>query len=878
MIASPLFRARFSPPATRPPLISRPQLLRRLDQGLQGKLTLISAPAGYGKTTLLAEWCTVSPAPVAWISLEAGDNDPAQFNQCLRAALENTAQAAGRIAAEDPGDLPLEAALQRLLADLDAAAQPLALVFDDYHLIKNPGLHQALAAMLDNLPAHLHLYLATRKDPPIPLARLRSLGQLVEVRARHLRFSAAESADFLEQKMGLRLSSEDLAALSRRTEGWAAGLQLAALSLLEQPDPHPLIQTISGSSRFILDYLVEEVLDRQPDEIQSFLLRTSLLRRLSAPLCAELTGSPIPDSARTLAYLERSNLFLTPLDAQGEWYRYHQLFAELLQRRLRETAGPEEAADLHRRAAGWYRQAGDLVEAIHHALAGKDWPEAADLMEQASTDFFKTGALGTYLPLLRLLPETELHRRPQLLQDMGWGLALTNDLEQAERYLILAEAAQSEQPNFLGETLAGQAYAACFQFDIQRALTLGRRALELLHPENEFMRSVAAMVLGFACWFTGDPQETERAMQTALHAARRSGGQRVQKLAQTYLGRSKALQMDFLAAEELALAAIGNDAQPRLNPGNDVPAFDLGALYYEWNDLEAAERYLELGFAANEANGNLLSRASGLRSLARLRQAQGRAAEAWAAAQQAARLSTEIGLAPSFQNLDAACCVEISLAQGDLERAGEWANRTSGPDGLEAYQPLPALAQARLWIARGRPETARRMLAELEPRVAEPAWRFARFRLRLLQAMADPGRARALLAPELPAAMKQKLARSLIDLGEPMGEILRGLAFDPTLEGRLAGLISCFPGTERVKAVTAAEPSREELSPPVEPLSERELEVLRAMAAGEGTAEIACGLFVAQSTVRSHIKNIFAKLNVHSRLQAVEHARRRGLI
>lgn len=881
LTAMQLFNAKCSPPPVRPPLVSRPELLRRLNQGLERKLTLVSAPAGYGKTTLLAEWAGMASVPVAWLALDDEDNDPGRFSAYIWSALGRLIPSEEWPDLADLRDLTPHAALQRLLVSLEASTQPLALVLDDYHLLKNPALHKALASFLDRLPHHLHLLISTRKDPPVPLARLRACGELVEVRAGHLRFSPSESRAFLEQKMGLRLAPEDLATLTERTEGWVSGLQLAALSLLEQPDPHPFIQSISGSNRFILDYLIQEVLETQSQEIQTFLLHTSLLRRLSAPLCAALLHRPLAEMSETLAYLERANLFLAPLDPSGEWFRYHHLFADLLQRRLAEVSESEQVAELHARAAAWYQESGDWAESIRHLLAGQDWPGAAQMMEAASTDFFKAGALGAYLPLLHALPAEELHRHPQLQQDMGWALALTNDLEQAGHYLDLACAARPDPSNFLGETLSAQAYVAVYQNHLDRALLLARQALDCLDSDNEWMRSVAAMVMGMAHWFTGDPNGARQAMQIAESAAARSGGQRVRKTSLAYLGRAKALEMDFSGAEELIQRAVGSSPEPQFSPGNDVPAFDLGAIYYEWNDLEAAERYLNLGFAANEASGSLLTRGAGLRTLARLRQAQTRPEEAWAAVQQAVQLAVKVGLGPAYQSLNAACCTEIALARGELERAGEWAARIE-IDGPDAFQPLPRLALVRLWIARGRPETALNLLSELEAQTAGPAWRFARFRLRLVQALVEPGRAGSLLGPLLPMALHQKLVRSFIDLGPQASRLLEALRppAEPELAGCFTELIQACEGRSPGTAQTARGPlsSLPELPPLIEPLSERELDILLALSAGSSTSEIASRLYIAESTVRSHFKNIFAKLDVHSRLQAVEQARRRGLI
>jgi LuxR family maltose regulon positive regulatory protein len=853
-------------------------LYQRLNQGLQSRLTLVSAPAGYGKTTLLAEWAASVAVPLAWLALDGEDNHPAGFFAYLWAALGHISAFPDDAVEPVVGDLSIQTALRRLILLLERADQPLILVLDDYHVIRSPEIHQALALFLDRLPPNLHLVIATRKDPPLPLARMRVRDELVEIRAEHLRFSQEESAQFLQEKMNLRLSSEDMERLVQRVEGWPAGLQLAGLSLQEQTDIHSRIQSISGNHPFILDYLVEEVLNTLPPEIQIFLLSTALLRRLNAPLCAAITGSSIAEAAQKLAYLEHANLFLTPLGAAREWFRYHHLFAELLQRRLTEMEGPERTADLHIRAAKWYHQSGEAVEAIYHALKSRSWSLAGEMMAHWGTEFFKTGAIGIYLPMLKALPTEALHRHPQLVQDLGWCLALTNDLEQADRYLRMAEATNPGPSNFLGETLAGQAYVACFRFDLERAFSLSRQALELIDPDYEWMRSVAAMVSGMAGWFQGDPGASEESMRMALQSARRAGSPRVEKVALAYLGRARVLEMDFLAAEEYALSAIGADPQPHLSPGNEVPAFDLAALYYEWNDLVKASHYLELGFAANEASGNRRNRVAGLRTLARVHLAQGQAGEAWKAAQQAVNIAIEIEMAPSFQQLNAACCAEVALALGNVDLADTWAGRIVSSDWLDAFSPLPRLAQARVWIARGAAEQAQRLLSALEQSYSSPAFRFVRFRIRLLQAAAIPQRAPALFGADLAFALEQKLARSFIDIGAPMAGILRSAASltDTGLTDRAAAVIdACLGGVSTFQMV---ESEGEPLSPLVESLSERELSVLRAMAEGKPTSDIAAEMVVAVSTVRSHIKSIFAKLDVHNRLQAVDQARRRRII
>ncbi|NIN64474.1 MAG: hypothetical protein GTO63_07185, partial [Anaerolineae bacterium] len=394
-MATPLLRTKFHIPPVRPELVSRPRLIERLNAGLSRKLTLISAPAGFGKTTLLSEWVVGCQRPVAWLSLDKGDSEPPRFWTYVIAALQTIEAGLGEAAlamlqsAQPPstgsvstsGAEPIEAILTTLINEIEVIPEGLVLVLDDYHVIEAQPIHDGLTFLLDHLPPQMHVVIATRADPPLHLAHLRGSGELTELRLSDLRFTRDEASEFLNRAMGLQLSADDVAALAARTEGWIAGLQMAGISMQGRDDPGSLAQTLTGSSRHILDYLIEEVLQRQPDIVQSFLLQTSILDGLTGPLCDAVTGQD--DGQATLERIERDNLFIVPLDDERSWYRYHRLFANLLRARLQETL-PDQVVELHRRAAMWYEQNHFSAEAVHHALATKDFHLAADVIERAT--------------------------------------------------------------------------------------------------------------------------------------------------------------------------------------------------------------------------------------------------------------------------------------------------------------------------------------------------------------------------------------------------------------------------------------------------------------------------------------------------------------
>src|SRR5579859_2424505 len=442
-MVTPILATKLYIPPPRPQLVPRPRLIERLNHGLQAgsKLTLIAAPAGFGKTTLVSEWVAHSQRPVAWLSLDEGDNDPSGFLAYLVAALRTIdaslgAEALSQLHAERRQPPPAELILTSLINELAAAPQAVVLVLDDYHLIESQPIHAALTFLLDHLPRQLHLVMTSRADPALPLARLRARGELTDLRAGDLRFTPDEAAAFLNQVMGLSLSAENVAALETRTEGWIAGLQMAALSMQGREDIGHFVQAFTGSHRYIIDYLVEEVLQRQPESVRSFLLQTSILDRLSGPLCEAVTGQA--DGSGRLQGLERANLFVVPLDDQRQWYRYHHLFADVLRVRLREVE-PSQVPALHRRASEWYARNELPLEAIQHALAAEDFERAASLVELAWPAVARSWQDATLQSWLKALPDNLVRRRPVLSVYFAGAALIGGDLEAVESRLGDAE-------------------------------------------------------------------------------------------------------------------------------------------------------------------------------------------------------------------------------------------------------------------------------------------------------------------------------------------------------------------------------------------------------------------------------------------------------
>jgi LuxR family maltose regulon positive regulatory protein len=909
----------YIPPASHN-LVSRPRLTARMNDGLRRTLTLVSAPAGFGKTTLLSEWIhtltSISSSTgrgetgvrAAWVSLDSGDNDPARFWAYFIAALETLQSGIGESAMallQSSPTPPVEMFLTSLINAVAAISQDFVLILDDYHVIESQVVHDAVAFLLDHLPPAMHLIIASRADPPLPLPRLRARGQLVELRAADLRFTPDEAAAFLNQVMSLGLTSEHIATLESRTEGWIAGLQLAALSMRGREDISGFLAAFAGSQHYILDYLVEEVLQRQPEGIQTFLLRTSILDRMTGPLCDAVLGEVSPTSGQeTLDYLEHANLFIIPLDDRRQWYRYHHLFGEFLRSRLKQVQ-PELVARLHRRAAEWYEQGaaslgdkGLAIDAIRHALEATDFERAARLIEQHARETLMRGETSTLQGWLRALPESMVHARPYLGLAHAWCLVVDGQLSAAEPYL--QEAVRLAAPadiKIQGEAAALNAFIATLRGDVPHAIEFARQALECLPADDLFLRGMAALNLGMAYDISEDIAAASQAYTEAQAIGQAAGNSLLSLMAMVQLADLKSQQGQLRAAGDLYQQAIRLASGPgKQLPFTGVAYASLGRLLYEWNDLDDAAQCLttcvDLGRQWVSADMRLV----GAVGLAQVRQAQGNVESAQALSREAEQAMRHgqvvspptIGVARAYQ-------ARLWLRQGAIEAAAHWADEhrahpgdTSGYPGYLRH--IEGASRARVLMAQGQMKPAADLLESLL-RAAESAGQMGHvielmaLRALVFQSMGDSGRAAATLTQALRLAEPESYVRTFVDEGEPMRALLEKMEIrDWRLKAYVQRLLASFE-LSRI-STSNFQPPISNLQSPISNLqspasnllSEREREVLRLIADGLSNREIAAQLVVAVSTVKTHINNVYAKLGVRSRTQAAARARELDLL
>ncbi|MFL6276214.1 MAG: LuxR family transcriptional regulator, partial [Blastocatellia bacterium] len=596
-------------PPPRPKAVLRFRLIEHLNEGLHHKLTLISAPAGFGKTTLLSEWVAGCERRVAWLSLDEEDNDPRRFLAYLVAALQTVAASIGNGVLgmlQLPQLPPTESILTVLLNEVTAAPDNFVLVLDDYHVIAAEPIDHILTFLVEHLPPQAHLVIATREDPQLPLARLRARGQLTELRVADLRFTPSEAAEFLHQTMGLKLSAEEVTALEAHTEGWIVGLQLAAVSLQGHKDAAGFIKSFTGSHHFVLDFLVEEVLQQQPDSVQTFLLRTSILDRLCGPLCDVILVDSPGSGQQTLAQLERANLFIVPLDNERHWYRYHHLFADLLRQRLRQSLAPSaedtqsRVNELHTRASQWFEDNGLAIEAFHHAAAAGDVERAQRLIAGDRIPQHLRGAVTTILDWLQALPKTVLDARPWLWWRYASLLLVNGQTTGVEEKLQAAEdalqgrGAEDQNRNLVGLIAEARAVLALTRYDVETMLAQSRRALEYLHPDSMISRATAYWTMGAAHFFSRDRAAARRAFTEAISLSQESGDVFTAILATVGMGNVEEAEnrLDVAAATYRRVLQMASD-QP-LQIIHEVH-LGLARILYEWNDLDTAEQHARQG-------------------------------------------------------------------------------------------------------------------------------------------------------------------------------------------------------------------------------------------------------------------------------------------
>ncbi len=905
-------------PQTNP--VPRPRLSKRLKEGMGRRLTLISAPAGFGKTTLLSEWRMLhlgEEYPLAWVSLDEADNDPARFLAYLVAALRTIEADVGEsvlVSLRSPQPPPIESVLTALINEIAAIPGHFALVLDDYHVIANETVHGLISFLLDHLPPQAHLVIASRAEPPLPVARLRARGEITEISAADLRFTPEEAAAFLEDVMGLDLSAREVEALEQRTEGWIAGLQLAALSMREREDISGFITALRGTNRYVLDYLAEEVLHRQPDDLRSFLLQTSVLGRLSGPLCDAVVAST--GSQAMLQRLERANLFLIPLDDERRWYRYHHLFAEFLRSQLQQ-AYPELVTELHRRAGTWYAGRGMAAEAIDHLLAGEDFAGAADVIEQAGVTAFKRSEMATLRRWLESIPHEHVRVRPRLCLFHASALIGEARFDAAEAWLRDAErnlGASTDAPvavattgpvtrnetapdtnrsaeieGMLGEVAAFRAYVSSFRGDPVGTIELAREALERLPEDDAYTRGLSALELGYGYLESGHLQAASDAFSLAMTTSQ-AVGHIYSVLAATW-GLARVCMAQGRLHEAARLCRQGQHSAAG-RAGKPLPAaiyahVGLGELLYEWNDLGDAESILSEGIELGEQGGLLVMLLNSYIVLSRVKHAHGNVNGALDTIQTVQQLTQHHNVAPLAAKA-AAQRARLDLAQGDVAAGVRWAQERSLSidDELDYQLEFEHTTLARVLIAQDRLDEALQLL-ERSLDAAETGGRagslieILALQAPVLQAAGDTTGAVSALARALSLAEPESYVRVFVDEGAPMAALLqrvleahnvgRRAATSPNISPEYLGKL--LAAIEADVAPPTRKGPRGTAGSLVEPLSERELEVLRLIASGASNREIARQLFVSLATVKTHINHIYRKLEVRSRTQAVAQAR-----
>ncbi|MCT1402701.1 LuxR C-terminal-related transcriptional regulator [Paenibacillus sp. p3-SID867] len=945
-MSTPILSTKLYIPSPRSRAVLRLRLIERLNEGLrlQRKLTMISASAGCGKTTLLSQWIKDSPLPVAWLSLEEGDREPTRFLAYLVAALQTVGVEIGegimsKLQAPSPLPLPLEGIVTAILNHIAALPNRFILVLDDYHVLDSKAIDSALDFLIEHMPPQMHVVIASRQDLALPLARLRVRDQLTEVRTSDLRFTSDEASEFLRRSMGLDLSAEDAALLESRTEGWIAGLQLAALSLQVHHDAATFIRSFGGKHRDVLDYLVEEALQQQPEDIQDFLLNTSILEQLCGPLCDYVLRSEVRDSRlsaisgqETLEYLERVNLFIVPLDKERRWYRYHHLFSDALRQRLTRTGasavgGERDVSELHRRASEWHERQDLLLEAFQHAIAASDVDRAARLIEGKGTPLIFRGAIGPVLHWLDSLPKGEMDARPALhvmhasaMLMVGQMTGIEPKLQAAETYLQAAEDDYTR--DLIGHIASIRATLAVSQHQTETIMAESRRALEFLSPHNLPVRTATIWTLGYAYQLQGERAAAGKAYQEAVIISQKIGHITINMMATLGLGMIQEAENQLYVAAETYRRVLDLAGDPPL-PAACEAYLGLARICSEWNDLDAAEQH---GQQALHLAGQFEHIDRGVACevfLARLKLTRGAVSEAAAMLAKADHFARQHHFTHQLPHIAEAQVLAL-LQQGDVSSALQLAQRFE-----------LKLSLARVLLAQGDTATALVILEQLRTDMEVKEWVNEQLKVMVLQALAlhahgEKRRAAQVIADVLEMGEPGGFIRMFIDEGEPMRELisaaalskprrkivkpkqwplreaankpkqkllseavdkpkqlpLRGAVNKPEqkllwpIHDYLERLLHAFKAEGLERGVTSVfvpgfvRPADTHF----EPLSRREMEVLRLIAEGLSNRQISEGLFVTLSTVKGHNRMIFDKLQATRRTEAVARARELGLL
>jgi LuxR family maltose regulon positive regulatory protein len=881
-------------PSPHPNQVSRPRLLDQLKLGSASKLVLISAPAGYGKTTLLSEWIQQSECPTAWLSLDKQDNDLRRFLSYVIASLGSIQVEVDEQVLDvykSPQSDHFTTVLIPLINRISASDRRFYLVLDDYHLIENQEIHEAFTYLLNNLPPKMGLLITSRVDPPLRLAQLRARGELCEIRAADLRFSVEEAIDFLNQRMGLDLAPSDVSTLTDKTEGWIAGLQLAALSLQNHPDKHSSVTTFAGDDRYIADYLLDEVLGRQPSPVQTFLLQTSILERLSAPLCDAVTGQS--DSQVILIELERANLFLEPLDNQRKWYRYHHLFRDLLGQRLEQLTPADQIANLHRQASDWFRSGNLIFEAINHAFEADDMLRIVRLIEANIFTMLDRGGILTLMRWLDAIPGEVRRKHPWLSVAHAWVLVYAGNLDAGESTLQIAENAlhileEDEQTRARGYICAIQAYAFWMRGQGEPGATLARQALTLL-PEDELsVRAFAANTLGGTLLQCNEVDQAIKSLQDSITWARASGNAHIYCLAAGSLSYNWIQKGRIRQAERVCREAFAHleGEQIRESPAIAQIYAQMTNILILRNDLDHALQFAQKGLEISKQWDQIDTLTVSYIYLANVLIARGEFESAESALSQARKLG--LHESPWFKTIIEESQAQMHLASGNLTAASRWAAESGIDYRDEVPQPERNTYRtlAEVLMVEGKLSEATHLLESLIKDSENAGANGNLLSLLPLQSVVqlDLGNqegALDILTRALIMAEPEGYARTYISLGEPMARLLR-LAIQHDIQPPFcAQLLDAIENKQaRDQDLRVSRPAKKPVSVNgvYESLSRRELEVLQLIAEGCTNQEIAQELVLSLYTVKSHARNIYSKLGVKNRTEAVARARLLGLL
>lgn len=878
-------------PPCRQGMISRPRLKSRLDTGLHSRMILVSAPAGFGKTSLLSEWLADYGGLTAWISLDKADNDPARFLRYLVAAIQKMSAGVGETAenllsSPQPGLTLIEPLLIVLLNELERLSEKVTIVFDDYHFIDNITLHNAISFLIDNAPSQVHVIISTRSDPPLPLPRWRARGEMIEIRAEDLRFLPDETAAYLTGLLGQVLSVDDIAMLEEKTEGWAAGLQMAVLSMQGRKDLSDFIHTFSGGHRYIMDYLVEEVLQRQPADIQSFLLQTSVLERLNGSLCDAVTGQT--GSQQRLEILESNNMFLLPLDDSRRWYRYHHLFSDLLRARL-QASQPDIIDTLHLRAAQWYADKGMITGAITHYMTARDYQRMADLVEQVALSLIIRGEMDTLLKWNEQLPDEIIFSRPRLCVHLAWLYIFAGRLSDASLLLENAESSvdrnkpSDEERDILGSIATQRAFMADLNGDTALAIDLVKKAGGLLATTNLTMRSSLPFILARAYRLDGELEKSIVQLNEVARIAREAGNIMTLAVANYEMATIWKIEGKLHKAEAIYREMINVATEKNVRHFGTIAKIDAGMceILRERNELDIAASRIEDAIERMKSWGNPTDLVIAYIMQARILQAQGDLDAAVIILEKAEQIRLVSPVFPPLGIMIETDRVKLWLAQGRLSQALRWMEELQSDEVKPLIiRELEQITMARVLLARGKTSGSITLLEELQEAAEAGGRKGKLIEILLLQSLAfkalnDENKALTALGRALYLAEPEGYLRIFADEGTPMAELM--FAFK---QRKLPEMGNYPVGKEYLSellGVLSVSRQAGKTGLP-ENLSDREMEVLRMMAKGMTNKQIALELFITAGTVKAHTANIYRKLEVTNRTQSIALARELKLL